>query len=295
MKVLVTGASGYIGSAVCEALKAAGHEVAGFVRSQEKANAIRALGCEVRLGSLEDLDSLKSACGGVDGVIHAALEFTSGAGDTDRAAVATMLEALAGSGKPLIYTSGVWVLGDTGGRMLGEIARVRPPALVAWRPAVEELVLNAKDRGVAGVVLRPGMVYGRKGGALGRLFRQAREEGVVRVIGDGENHWSSVHIDDLADLYCRAAAEPAAGELFIVTGGMPQPVKKIAAAVAKVCGIEGKVEHISIEEARKTMGAIADCWAMDCRAGSTKAARFFGWTVRKPSIFDEIFSGSYLS
>jgi nucleoside-diphosphate-sugar epimerase len=295
MRILVTGATGYIGSAVCEALISAGHRVDALVRSEEKAAAVRALGCEPCLGSLEDLDRLRAACSAADAVIHTAGRPDPSAGAVDRAAAGAMLDALAGSGKAFIYTSGVWVLGDTGGRMLGEIARVRPPALVAWRPAVEQLVLEAKERGVASVVLRPGMVFGRKGGAVGAMFRQAREEGAVRVIGDGENHWSSVHIDDLADLYARAAADPPAGELFIVTGGMPQPVKKIAAAVAKACGIEGKVQNVPLDEARKQMGPLADCLAMDCRAGSTKAARFFGWTVRKPSIFDEIFSGSYLA
>ena len=205
-----------------------------------------------------------------------------------------MLDALAGSGKPFIYTSGVWVFGDTRGRMLGEMGALYPPALVAWRPAVENLVLEARERDVAAMVFRPGMVFGRKGGAPAGFFRQAREEGVVRFIGSGEQHWSTVHADDLAELYRLAIEAPAGGEMFIACGGMPQPVRKIALAVAKACGIEGKVESIPVEAAKERLGPVAECLAMDLKAGSTKAARFFGWTVRRPSIFDEIFSGSYL-
>ena len=105
-------------------------------------------------------------------------------------------------------------------------------------------------------------------------------------------------MDDLADLYLRAVTEPAPGELFIACGGMPQPVEKMARAGAKACGLEApleeRVEKVPVEEARAQMGPLADCLAMDCRAGSTKAARFFGWTVRRPSVFDEILGGSYL-
>lgn len=295
MKVLVTGSTGYIGSAVCAALKSSGQAILALTRSQEKVPTLQALGYQAALGNLDDLESIRAAVRQADAVVHTAMEFDARAGERDRAAVQTMLAELGGTGKPFIYTSGVWVYGDTRGRMLGEIAMLRTPPLVAWRPAVEELVLQAKERNVKGMVFRPGMVFGRKGGFLASWFDDARAGGVVRFIGDGEHHWSCVHVEDLADLYTRALAEPAPGEMFIACGGMPQPVKKIALAVAKACGIEGKVESVPVEIARTQRGPMADCLAMDIRVASTKAARFFGWTVRRPSIFDEIFSGSYLS
>lgn len=296
MKVFVTGATGYVGTAVCGALRAAGHEVTGAARSEAAEGLLRARGDRAVAASLEAPESLAEAAKRADAVIHAAGAVGSAEWPgRDRAAVEAMLGALAGSGKAFLYTSGVWVFGDTDGRMVGEIARLKPPAMVAWRPAVEELVLESKERGVAAMVMRPGMVFGRKGGGVGRMFRQAAQDGVVRYVGTGENHWSSVHADDLADLYRLAIEEPAAGELFIACGGMPQPVKKIALAVAKACGIEGRVEAVSVEAAKAEMGPVAECLGMDCRAGSTKAARFFGWTVRRPSVFDEIFSGSYLA
>ena len=295
MRILVTGATGYIGSAVCEALRANGHHAVALVRNPEKKAAVEALGLDAQSGDLTDLSSLRAAAAGADGIIHTAMASGPAAGAIDRAAVGSMLDALAGSGKPFIYTSGVWVYGDTQGRVAGEVSMLRPAALVTWRPAVEDLVLEAKSRAVAGVVLRPGMVFGRGGGFVGMMFQQARAEGKVSVAGDGENHWSSIHVDDLADLYSRAVADPAAGELFVACGGMPQPVRKIALAVSKTCGIEGKVERLPLDQARKVFGPMADCMAMDQRIASTKATRFFGWTAKRPSIFDEIFTGSYLN
>jgi nucleoside-diphosphate-sugar epimerase len=294
MRVFVTGATGYIGSAICDALRAAGHEALGLARSDDKAAALAARGDQPLRGSLEDTESLRQGCRQADAVIHTAMAFTPDAGAVDRSAVEAMLGALEGSGKPFIYTSGVWVYGDTGDRMLGEVAPLNPPPLVAWRPAVEELVLEANERGVRTMVFRPGMVFGRKGGFLKGFFEDARALGVVRVIGNGKNYWSCVHADDLADLYVRAVLRPAGGQLFVTCGGMPQQVNRIAEAVAEACGVPGKVEHVPLEQAREELGPIADCLAMTCKAGSTKPARFFGWTVRRPSIFDEIASGSYL-
>jgi nucleoside-diphosphate-sugar epimerase len=295
MKIFLTGATGYIGTAVAEQLRSAGHQVLGLARTPEKARQVETQGSLAHAGSLEDLDSLRAGVRASDATIHTAMRFGPEAGVRDRAAVEVMLAELEGSGKPFVYTSGVWVFGDTRGRMLGEIARLNPPPLVAWRPAVEEMVLEARQRGVRPMVLRPGMVFGRQGGAVGGFFRQARANGVIRTVGEGENYWSSVHIEDLAALYVLAVSSPAAGEVFIACGGMPQPVKKIALAVADACGLPGKVEPMTLEQARAQMGPMADCHAMDCRVASTKAARFFGWTVRKPSIFAEIESGSYLS
>lgn len=295
MRVLVTGATGYIGSVVCELLQKAGHHVAGLARSEESARLLESRGYQAIRGTLSDTAALRAAAASVDGVIHAGLAPGAGAGATDRAAVATVIEALAGSERALVYSSGVWVMGNTKGQLKGEVSALAPPPMVAWRPAVEDLVLEAKERGVKGVVLRPGTVFGRSGGRVASMFRDARTLGLVRVAGNGENHWSTIHVDDLADLYVRAVTHPPAGELFIACGGMPQPVGKIARAVAKACGVDGHIELIALEKAREEMGPLADCLSMDCKAGSTKAARYFGWTVRKPSIFDEIFSGSYLS
>jgi len=295
MRILVTGATGYIGSAICDALRAHGHDIIALVRSPEKKAAAEARGLETQTGDLTATASLKQAAAGVDGVIHAAFAGGPEAGAIDRAAVTTLLDALAGSNKLFIYTSGIWVYGDTRGAIAGEVAMLRPLPLVAWRPPVEEMVLEARWRGVASAVIRPGMVFGRGGGFVGAMFRQARAEGKVQIAGAGENHWSNVHVDDLAELYASIAAEPAPGELFVACAGTPQPVRKIALAVTKACGIEGKIEAVPFPQARDVFGPAADCMALDQKVASTKAVRFFGWQAQRPSIFDEIFAGSYLN
>lgn len=293
MKVLVTGSTGYIGSAICAALKAGGRAVIAMTRRAEKVAGLQALGYQALLAGVEDAAALTAGCVQAGAVIHTAMHWDSRTAEREQVAVDTMLRALEGSRKPFIYTSSVWVMGDTRGRMLGEIATPRPPALLAWRPPVEQSVLGASESGVKTMVFRPGMVFGRKGGFLASMFKETREQGAVMIAGNGENQWSCVHVEDLANLYVRAVAEPAAGELFITCGGMPQPVKKIALAVAQQAGVDGKVECLPLEDARKHFGPLAECFAMDNRAASTKAARFFGWTVRHPSVFDEIESGGY--
>ncbi len=294
MRVFITGATGYIGSAICDALRAAGHQATGLARSEEKAALLAARGDSALRGSLQDADVLKEGCRQADAVIHCALSFVADAGAVDRAAVQAMLDALAGSRKPLHLHE----------RHLGLRRYRRPHARRggAAEPASAGRLAaggrgsgaRSKERGVQSMVFRPGMVFGRKGGFLAGFFRDARTHGAVRVIGNGRNYWSTVHADDLADLYVRAILKPAAGELFVTCGGMPQQVNRFAEAVAEACGIPGKVEHVPVEEARQQMGPIADCLAMTCKAGSTKPARFFGWIVRRPSVFDEIASGSYL-
>jgi nucleoside-diphosphate-sugar epimerase len=282
MRLLVTGATGYIGSVVAEVLKSGGHEVFGLARSEEAAKRLSAAGHQVRAGALEDLDSLPRALNGIDAVLYCAAGYQA-----DAAAIDAMLPAM--KGRPLLYTSGVWVFGDTRGRMLGEIGALNPPPLVAWRPAVEQRVIEA-----GGMVFRPGMVFGRKGGVFRMWFDSAAKDRIVRVVGLGDNHWSNVHVDDLADLYKRAIEEPAPGELFIACGGMPQVVRKLAEAAAHSAGPDVRVEFVPVEKAREDMGPLADCLAMDCKAGSTKSARFFGWRVMHPDIIGELESGTYL-
>ena len=266
------------------------------MRSPEKIAAVQAAGYAALSGDLTDLDLLRAAAAAADGVIHAAMAHGPDAGAIDRAAVEALLAALEGSGKPFIYTSGVWVYGDTQGRTAGEVSMLHPPDFVAWRPPVEELVLNSKPQGVQGVVLRPGMVYGRRGGFVAAMYKDAREHGAVKIVGDGQNHWSSVHADDLADLYVRVLERARRRRAVCGLHG------RAAAGSQDRSGREPRLRRrgqnrISCRSTRPAprSGPMADCLVMDQRVGSTKATRYFGWSPRRPSIFFEIFSGSYLA
>jgi nucleoside-diphosphate-sugar epimerase len=187
------------------------------------------------------------------------------AGQVDRAAVEAMVGALAQFNRPFIYTSGCWVLGNTGYKIADEDTPLAPTPLVAWRPANERLVLEAAGHGVQGIVLRPAMVYGRGGGLVTSFVQSAREHGAARVIGDGQNRWTFVHVDDLAALYVLAASRAA--------------------------GANGEVEMVPIEEARKTMGPFADALALDQQISGGRAQRVLNWQPRGPSVLEELARG----
>src|SRR5712692_5738855 len=158
MNVFLTGATGYIGSAVAEAVIAAGHSVKGLARSDAAAGQMSLKGITPWRGDLTSPAALAEGVKAADGVIHAG---TTNDGRLDREAVRAMLDALPGAGKPFIYTSGIWVLGNTGNKPADESAPLNPIALVAWRPAVEAMVLVSAKRGFLSVVIRPAVVFGR--------------------------------------------------------------------------------------------------------------------------------------
>ncbi len=275
MRIFLTGASGYIGGAVAEALMQSGHSVVGMARSAEQAEKLTAKGIEAQRGDLRDAASLEAGARATDAVIHTAAVMTPDAGDVDRAAVTALLRGLAGSGRPFVYTSGCWVIGNTGDRIADEDTPVAPTPLVAWRPAVERMVLEAD--GVKGIVIRPAMVYGR-GGGLTMMF-----VGSPRVIGDGNNRWAMVHADDLADLYVRALGA-AGGTLLFAADGPSVRVRDIAAAA----GAGRKLEFVPLETARESMGAFADALVLDQQISGERAKRTVGWSTRRGSVLEEL-------
>jgi nucleoside-diphosphate-sugar epimerase len=281
MAILVTGATGYIGSAVCRRLQEAGHEVVGLARSSEAEVKLKAAGVGVVAGSLSELETLRRAAGAAEAVVHTAMGWGADSGAVDRGAVEAMLEGMAGANKPFIYTSGVWVMGNTKGRLAGEMFPLRPPALVAWRPAVEQRVMQASERKVCGVVIRPAMVYGRKGGMMAAWLT-----GQMPVVGDGSNHWSFVHVDDLADLYLLALERARAGSLYVAADGPAYRVKELAEAA-------GIREMMPLEQARQRLGLLADCLVLDQKVGSTRAGRELGWKPRRASVMALLSNGYF--
>jgi len=290
MRVLVTGATGYVGSAVAEALRAAGHQVAGLARSDGGARRLEAAGHDVVRGSLQDEEVLARAAREADGMIHAAATGASDQGEVDAAAARAMLDALQGSGKPFVYTSGLWVLGSTGDEVAGEDAPAAPAEIVAWRPAVERRVTASAGRGVRAVVVRPGVVYGRGGGTPGALVAGGRKRGVVRYVGDGRQRWPMVHVDDLAELFVLALAAPAGTVLN--AAGASIPAREVAEAAARASG--ARAEAWPLEEARARLGAYADALALDQRVSAGRA-HALGWRPSRPSVLEELRDGAYPS
>lgn len=283
MRVFVTGATGYVGRPVAEALRAAGHDVLGLARSEEAARRLEAAGCTALRGSLADADVLARGARETDATLHAAATGAADQAEVDTGAVNALLDALAGSGKPFVYTSGIWVLGATGDAVAGDDAPANAAAIVAWRPGVERTVVDAAARGVHGVVLRPGVVYGRGGGTPGGFLASGRKKGVVRYVGDGAQRWPLVHVDDLADLYVLALAAPAGTVLN--AAGPSVPARAVAEAAARATG--ARTESWPLEDARARLGVYADALALDQRV-SAERARALGWTPSRPSVLDEL-------
>jgi nucleoside-diphosphate-sugar epimerase len=291
MNLFVTGATGYIGGAVADTLRKAGHSVTGLARSDEAAGLLHLRGIAAHSGDLAKPETLTAAALACDGVIHAG---TTNDGAVDRRAVRVMLDALARSGKPFVYTSGIWVLGDTGGKSVDETAPVRPSALVAWRPELEEMTLAARAQNVRAIVIRPGVVYGRGGGIPAGFAESAKKSGAAQFVGTGENHWPVVHVEDLADLYVRLVEKARAGALFHAVENSRHRVREIAEAASSGAGAGGRAVGWPVDEARKTLGAYADALALDQNISAEKAKAELGWHPREYGIFEDLRRGSYV-
>jgi nucleoside-diphosphate-sugar epimerase len=293
MKVFLTGATGYIGSAVAEALRKARHNVSGLARSPEKMAQLQARGVEGRLGDILKPQTVVEAARDADGVIHTASTNDANAAQADISVVRAILKALEGTQKPFIYTSGVWVLGPTGDHIADERTPLNPTPLVAHRPPLEQEILDYKGRGVRTIVIRPAVVFGRGGGLLNMFLQSARESGAAKYVGDGDNHWSLVHVDDLAQLYVLALEKAPAGSLYNAAQGPFYRTRELAEAASTCAGKKGKTQAWTLDQARKTLGPFADALAMDQRISGEKAGRDLGWPPQFKSALDELKTGSY--
>jgi nucleoside-diphosphate-sugar epimerase len=218
MRIFLTGATGYIGHAVLDVLVRGGHQVTALVRDANKAQRVNERGAQAVVGNLGEPQTFRVAAEAQDGYIHTAYDWTGGPA-IERAALDAIVAAAA---RPrtgdstrkrfVIYTSGIWILGPTS-EPAAEDARVNPVELVAWRPEHERRILDAAGPGLRTIVVRPGIVYGGSQGIVSDLLKSA-SNGLVRVIGDGNNHWPLVYDRDLADLYGRLVADDAASGIY---------------------------------------------------------------------------------
>ena len=286
MRIFLTGATGYIGSAVLDALLRSGHEVTALVRDPEKAERVTRRNVQPLNGELSRPASSVEAAQTADAIIHTALDSSKSRQKIDRQAIDTLLAAAAhraasGRAASFVYTSGVWVLGDTQGRA-AEDAPLNPTPLVAWRPEHERLVLDGTRDGLRTIVIRPGLVYGGARGIIGDLLKDAAN-GLVRVIGEGRNHGACVYDRDLADLYVRVATMDDASGVFHANDEADERVDEIVEAIARQAKMRPDVRHVPIREARTKMGPYADALALDQIVRSPRA-RALGWAPTLHSV-----------
>ena len=287
MRIFLTGATGYVGSAVLDALLRAGHTVTALVRDPEKAERMSLRGVQPIVGDLSMPNYYVAAVEACDGIIHTAIEPLKRGPDIDRQAIDSLLgaairRAARGQHVSFVYTSAVWVLGNTAGTA-GEDAPVQPIPLVAWLPDHEKLVLDAgRGRILRTAIVRPGIVYGGARGIIGDLLRDAAN-GLLRIVGDGCNRWACIYDRDLADLYVRVATTSEASGIYHATDEADERVADIVEAVARHARMEPHIRHVPINEARAKMGAYADALALNQLVRSPRA-KTLGWTPTLHSV-----------
>jgi nucleoside-diphosphate-sugar epimerase len=295
MRVFLTGGTGYIGSAVLDALLRAEHRVTAIVRDPEKATRLTNRGATPVIGELGTPKTYLAALAGSDAVVHTAFEASPRGIEKDRQAIETLIGALRGSPgsqpRTFIYTSGVWVLGATA-RPADEDAPVDPPEHVAWRPVHEQMVLEAGANGLRTIVIRPGIVYGGARGIVSDLLKDALN-GMMRVIGQGKNRWPTVYDRDLADLYVRVLHASDARGIFHANDECDDRVNDIVDAIADHLTQRPDIRHMPMPEARRKLGTYADALALDQRVRSPRA-KALGWsptlssvTANVPRLFEE--------
>lgn len=287
MRVFVTGASGYIGTAVCAAVKQRGHDVVGLARSRQSIDKLKTAGVHPVQGTLSDHDVLREMAHDADAVIHCAFEQSAQAATLEAGALDAMLGAVDTNHEAFIYTSGVWVYGDTGGKVVDESAPLNPIPLVAWRPHHEKKVQDAQRHKLRTTIIRPGLVYGSNGGGIAMFIAQAKEEKLA-IVGSGRNHWPMVRVDALAELYALAIEKAPADSIYNGTSGDHVQYGEIVRAAHRVAGGDGNVPTMPLDEARKIMGPYADGLVLDQRVSSEKAQRELGWKPHRPGVLEEL-------
>jgi nucleoside-diphosphate-sugar epimerase len=299
VRVFVTGATGFIGSAVVPELLEAGHEVVGLARSDEAAAALTAAGAEVHRGALDDLDSLHGGAAAADGVIHLAYnhDFSDFAANAklDLRAVETLGAALEGTGKPLVVTSGTLMLTMIAPGRLGTEDIAPDPGSELPRIASENAAMSLAERGVRTSVVRLAPTVHGKGdkGFAPRLIDIAREKGVSAFVGDGSNRWPAVHRLDAARLFRLAVESAPAGSRLHGAGEEGVPFRDIAEVIGRQLDLP--VVSIAAEEAAEHLGFLSAFVPLDNPTSSALTQKQLGWLPVQPALIPDLEEGHYFN
>jgi nucleoside-diphosphate-sugar epimerase len=291
MKVALTGATGYIGSHILTELQARGHEVTAFVRGDAEADTVAARGARPAIADLYDSAAVASVFSSADGAIHTASPGDATSAEMDSAVVDAAIGAFDGTGKPYLHIGGLWDYGSN--RDITEESPVNAPAMMSWREPIADRVLDASQ--MRGVVITAGVAYGDGGGAVPRLLLGSPRDdaGYLTMLGTGRQHWATVHVADIADVFCRALDDDSAYGRYVVGNGDASTAGEITEAAAVAAGAPGAVPG-SDDEARARLGRdFADVLLLDQGTEAARARAELGWNPSHPSLADEFVRGSY--
>jgi nucleoside-diphosphate-sugar epimerase len=291
MKVALTGATGFIGSHVMTDLYKHGHEVLALVRNDDQADIVAARGATPIVVDLYDRPAVVSVFADADGAIHTASPGDASSANLDSAVVDAAIDAFAGTGKPYLEISGTWIYGAN--TSITEDSPFHPPALVAWKEPIERRVLGAKD--MRGVVVVSSVAYGDGGGAIpGLLLGSPRDDqGNLIMLGTGQQHWSTIHVADIADFFRRILENDTARGYYVIGNGLNPTVSELTEAAAVAAGAPGAIPG-SDQEARKRLGDyFAELLLLDQGTLAAKARTELDWSPTHPGLVEEFRHGSY--
>lgn len=290
MKVFLTGATGFIGSAIAKELIENGYTVLGLARNEAAEAKLISAGVTPYHGDMTDPQSLIEGAKQADAVINAgtAMQNPMDRGNIETNAVRVILEALHGTNKPFIYTSDQLIYGDTGNIIANEDTPLNPPPFIAWRVELEKEILNSVEQGVKAMIVRPVAVYGYNAGAMTMFIHAAKEQGAAYYVGDGTARWSVVHVADLARLYRLMLENSTAGTLLCASAEPSVSMKELMTAIGQAAGVPTR--SVSLEEAKQGIQLVLppDFFTQSLQISAEGARSTLGWKTQAPSVIEEL-------
>lgn len=282
MKILLTGGTGYIGSTILDRLIDAGHQVTAVVRNEKSSLKVQDSGANGVIGDLYNAQWLAAELAQHDAAIHTAAPDDGTAADLDDAVIDAAISAFADTNRPFVHTGGIWSYGDNSA--IDESSALAPAAISAWRTERETRLLES---GIRASVIQPALVYGRGQGIPTIISDAPRtEDGSLILVGSGDQHWTTVHVDDIADLYVLALEMAPGGKSYIGANGDNPTVRELGEAVAE------RVTAESDDSSRERLGSeFADALFLDQKASGDNARHTLGWSPKGQPLVDQLRAG----
>jgi len=290
MNVLIIGATGYVGTAIDEALKARGHVTTGTVRSEAARAKLEARGTATVRADAAQPNTLEAPVRAADAVVYAVQVTDADPAGVESRALRSIRKAMAGTEKTFVYISSAWVYGETGDQPASEQMRPRPPAVLMRRLEAEKAVLAMTQIGVRSIVVRPGIAYGGGGGIPAMFANSALERGAATIVGDGVNRWATIGVRDLGEMVALTIERGRPGRPYNAVNESRFTQLEIAVAASRGAGAHGAKTHVPDE----LMGRFGQCLALDQVISAAQAREDLGWEPRDPSIVEDLEFGSYL-